>query len=99
MLISTTFPGVSPEDIELRITYPIEEKLKEIGRFRPILFTTLTTMGGLLPTAYKVGGSDPLLIPMTLALGWGLGFGTFGSLLYIPLLFSIGNDIKTKMKK
>jgi multidrug efflux pump subunit AcrB len=68
-------------------------------RFRPILLTTLTTMGGLLPTAYSVGGSDPLLIPMTLALGWVLGFGTFGSLLYIPLLFSIGNDIKTKMTR
>ena len=68
-------------------------------RFRPILLTTLTTMGGLLPTAYSVGGSDPLLIPMTLALGWGLGFGTFGSLLYIPLLFSIANDIKSKIVK
>ncbi|MCB1179903.1 MAG: efflux RND transporter permease subunit, partial [Leptospiraceae bacterium] len=61
-------------------------------RFRPILLTTLTTMGGLLPTAYSVGGSDPVLIPMTLALGWGLGFGTFGSLIYIPVLFSISNS-------
>jgi len=34
-----------------------------------------------------------------LALGWGLGFGTFGSLLYIPLLFSIANDIKSKIVK
>ena len=56
-------------------------------------------MGGLLPTAYGVGDSDPLLIPMTLALGWGLGFGTFGSLLFIPLLYSIVNDIKSKIVK
>ena len=56
-------------------------------------------MGGLLPTSYGVGDSDPLLIPMTLALGWGLGFGTFGSLLYILMLFSIANDIKSKIVK
>ncbi|EMY14313.1 RND transporter, Hydrophobe/Amphiphile Efflux-1 (HAE1)/Heavy Metal Efflux (HME) family, permease protein [Leptospira weilii str. Ecochallenge] len=30
MVISTKFPGASPADVELRITYPIEEKLKEI---------------------------------------------------------------------
>ena len=30
LVISTTFPGASPEDVELRITYPIEEKIKEI---------------------------------------------------------------------
>ena len=77
--------------------YILSEAIRR--RFRPILLTTLTTMGGLLPTAYSVGGSDPLLIPMTLALGWGLGFGTFGSLIYIPLIFSISNDIKIKMKK
>ncbi|TGN20882.1 efflux RND transporter permease subunit [Leptospira idonii] len=57
-------------------------------RFRPILVTTLTTMAGMVPTAYAIGGSDPLLIPMTLALAWGLGFGTFGSLIFIPASFS-----------
>lgn len=57
-------------------------------RFRPILLTTLTTMAGLFPTAYSLGGSDPVLIPMTLALAWGLAFGTFGSLVFIPAAMS-----------
>ncbi len=57
-------------------------------RFRPILVTTMTTMAGMVPTAYAIGGSDPLLIPMTLSLAWGLGFGTFGSLIFIPASFS-----------
>jgi multidrug efflux pump subunit AcrB len=68
-------------------------------RFRPIVLTTLTTMGGLLPTAYGVGGTDPVLIPMTLALGWGLGFGTLGSLIYIPVLFSVMYKYFGKNKK
>jgi multidrug efflux pump subunit AcrB len=57
-------------------------------RFRPILVTTFTTMAGMIPTAYAIGGSDPLLIPMTLSLAWGLGFGTLGSLIFIPASFS-----------
>ncbi|MCW7491820.1 efflux RND transporter permease subunit [Leptospira sp. 2 VSF19] len=65
-------------------------------RFRPILVTTLTTMAGMIPTAYAIGGSDPLLIPMTLSLAWGLGFGTFGSLLFIPASFSAYYKLKKR---
>lgn len=48
MVISTKFPGASPADVELRVTYPIEEKLKEIDgideirSFLEIPFRTLT---------------------------------------------------------
>ncbi|MCB1327688.1 MAG: efflux RND transporter permease subunit [Leptospiraceae bacterium] len=59
-----------------------------VMRFRPILLTTLTTMGGLFPTAYSLGGSDPMLIPITLALAWGLAFGTLGSLIFTPASFA-----------
>ncbi len=63
-------------------------------RFRPILLTTLTTMGGLFPTAYSLGGSDPMLIPVTLALAWGLAFGTFGSLVFVPAVFAAFQDLR-----
>ncbi|MCG6151269.1 efflux RND transporter permease subunit [Leptospira bandrabouensis] len=65
-------------------------------RFRPILVTTMTTMAGMIPTAYAIGGSDPLLIPMTLSLAWGLGFGTFGSLIFIPASFSAYYKLKKR---
>ena len=68
------------------------------GRFRPIILTTFTTMAGLIPTAYSIGGSDPVLIPMTLALAWGLGFGTIGALIFIPTIFSIGYDIRDRIR-
>ncbi|MFB5652045.1 efflux RND transporter permease subunit [Leptospira wolffii] len=78
---------------------PLDEVLMEASRrrFRPILLTTLTTVAGLLPTAYSVGGSDPVLIPMTLALGWGLGFGTLGSLLYVPVTLSVFQDLRRRL--
>ncbi|EQA36783.1 RND transporter, Hydrophobe/Amphiphile Efflux-1 (HAE1)/Heavy Metal Efflux (HME) family, permease protein [Leptospira inadai serovar Lyme str. 10] len=68
-------------------------------RFRPILLTTLTTVAGILPTAYGLGGTDPVLVPMTLALGWGLGFGTFGSLLYVPVTLSVFHRFASKQSR
>jgi multidrug efflux pump subunit AcrB len=69
------------------------------SRFRPIILTTITTMAGLIPTAYGIGGTDAMLVPMTLALAWGLGFGTIGALFFIPTVFSIGYDMQDFMKK
>lgn len=68
-------------------------------RFRPILLTTLTTMGGLFPTAYSLGGSDPMLIPVTLALAWGLAFGTFGSLVFVPAVFAAYLDLNDALAR
>ncbi|TGL35421.1 efflux RND transporter permease subunit [Leptospira koniambonensis] len=87
------------DSIQKSSNEPLDEILLEASRrrFRPILLTTLTTVAGLLPTAYSVGGSDPVLIPMTLALGWGLGFGTLGSLLYVPVTLSVFSNLRTKM--
>ena len=63
-------------------------------RFRPIMITNLTTMGGLLPTAYGVAGFEPLLMPMTLALFWGLFTATFLTLIWIPCALLIMEDGK-----
>ena len=53
-------------------------------RFRPIMITNLTTMGGLFPTAYGIAGFEPMLQPMTLALFWGLFSATFLTLIWVP---------------
>ena len=53
-------------------------------RFRPILITNLTTLGGLFPTAYGIAGFEPLLMPMTLSLFWGLITATLLTLVWIP---------------
>ena len=63
-------------------------------RFRPIMITNLTTMGGLLPTAYGIAGFEPLLMPMTLALFWGLFTATFLTLIWVPCAILIIEDAK-----
>lgn len=68
-------------------------------RFRPILITTCTTVLGLLPAAYGLGGEDRLIIPMTLAFTWGLLTGSFLTLIWIPCGYGIIDDISRKYFK
>jgi multidrug efflux pump subunit AcrB len=63
-------------------------------RLRPVILTTITTVCGLIPVAYGWGGSDPIIKPMALALAWGLVFATFSTLLFIPCLYAIIDDIR-----
>lgn len=62
-------------------------------RLRAVVLTTISTVAGLLPLAYGIGGSDPYMSPMALALGWGLLFATPLTLLLIPCLYLIIDDI------
>jgi multidrug efflux pump subunit AcrB len=65
-----------------------------VGRLRPILVTTLTTLGGVLPTAYGIGGYDAMVAPMSLALGWGLAFSTLVTLFLVPSLYALASDLR-----
>ncbi|MCP4400779.1 MAG: efflux RND transporter permease subunit [bacterium] len=62
-------------------------------RLRAIVLTTLTTVSGLLPLAYGLGGESVNMAPMGLALGYGLLFATPITLVLIPCLYMIGQDI------
>jgi multidrug efflux pump subunit AcrB/outer membrane protein TolC len=63
-------------------------------RLRAICLTTLTTVMGVLPTAYGLGGLDVMLSDMMLALGWGLIFGTLITLILTPCIFQIEIDLQ-----
>ena len=68
-------------------------------RLRAVLLTTITTAAGLLPLAYGIGGSDPMIAPMVLAMGWGLLFATPLTLVLVPCLYLVRNDIGNIFKK
>jgi multidrug efflux pump subunit AcrB len=56
------------------------------SRLRPIVLTSITTVAGLLPMAYGIGGSDPFSAPMALAMGYGILFATPLSLMLLPCM-------------
>lgn len=61
-------------------------------RIRPIFLTTVTTTVGILPTAYGIGGLDPFVVPIALALGWGIAFGSVLTTLVFPPMLAIVED-------
>jgi len=74
------------------------ESLIEAGlvRLRPIIMTSVTTIGGLVSVAYGIGGGDPFLKPMALAIVWGLTFSTLLTLVGIPCIYAIIDDFSMK---
>ena len=68
-------------------------------RLRAVVLTTLTTVAGIIPTAYGWAGYDSMLAQMMLALCWGLIFGTTLTLILIPCVYSVIRSIQHKKVK
>ncbi len=70
---------------------PVDERISRIAqtRLKAVLLTTLTTVAGVLPTAYGFAGYDAMLAEMMLALAWGLMFGTVITLILVPSLYAV----------
>jgi len=68
------------------------------SRLRPVLLTTITTVVGVIPTAYGWAGFDSMLSEMMLTMGWGLAFGTFITLLLVPIFYTFLRDLRKLLK-
>jgi multidrug efflux pump subunit AcrB len=67
-----------------------------IRRFRPILLTTITTFGGLAPMIFETSRQARFMIPMAISLGYGILFATLITLLLVPCLYLIIEDIRSR---
>ncbi len=68
-------------------------------RLRSVTITSITTLAGLAPTAYGLGGKDAILSPMTLSMMWGLASGTIMALIWIPCAYAILDDIENLLNR
>lgn len=69
-----------------------------VARFRPILLTTLTTFIGLMPIMAERSTDAQFLKPAVLALAFGVLFALFVTLLMVPALYCIGDDLKHRLE-
>jgi len=74
----------------------LRESLLSAGaaRLRPIFLTTITTVLGLTPLMLEQSMQAKFLIPMALAISFGLISATVLILLLLPALLVIGSDIQ-----
>jgi len=65
-----------------------------LRRFRPIMLTTVTTFGGLVPLIFEDSLQAQYIIPMAISLGFGILFATAIILVLVPCLYLILEDIR-----
>jgi multidrug efflux pump subunit AcrB len=63
-------------------------------RFRPIVLTSATTFVGLLPIMSETSVQAQFLIPMVTSLAFGVLFATGVTLVLVPALYLIGDDVR-----
>ena len=65
-----------------------------IRRFRPIFLTTASTFLGLVPMIFETSRQARFMIPMALSLGFGVLFATAITLILVPCLYMVVEDLK-----
>jgi len=70
-----------------------------VDRFRPVLLTSLTTIGGLSALMFEKSLQAQFLIPMAATIVFGLGITAFLVLVIVPAMMGIGNDLSNLVKK
>jgi len=80
---------------------PIADAVVEAAstRLRPIVLTSVTTIGGLLPTALGLGGYSVVWSPMASTIIFGLLFSTLTALSVVPALYGLLFDRKAKTEE
>lgn len=73
----------------------LRKAITDVGpvRFRPIMLTTLTIIAGLAPMMAEQSWMATFLIPMAVSISFGVGFATLVSLLLVPALYLVLDDI------
>ncbi|MFT6892358.1 MAG: multidrug efflux pump subunit AcrB, partial [Halioglobus sp.] len=85
---------------QLRNTgHSVFESLLQGGqdRFRPIILTSLTTFIGLLPIMFETSVQAQFLIPMVTSLAFGVLFATGVTLLLVPCLYMMGEQLSVRI--
>ena len=68
------------------------------ARMRAILLTSVTTIAGLAPIMRETSFQAQFLIPMAIAITFGLAFATVTTLLILPTFYVIAEDARASLR-
>lgn len=68
-------------------------------RLRPILMTTLTTVLGMIPLALGIGEGAEIQAPLATVVIFGLTMSTMLTLLIVPVVYTLFDDLHSRFKK
>lgn len=77
----------------------VEEAIVEAAcqRLRAVLLTSLTTIAGLTPILFETSLQAQFLIPMAVAIVFGLAYGTVLILLFVPATLTVIESTRAKL--
>jgi multidrug efflux pump subunit AcrB len=78
--------------------HSIKAAVTEAGcaRFRAITLTSITTFAGVLPIMFETSLQAKFVIPMAVALGFAVLYATLVTLVLVPCLYMILEDLKAR---
>jgi len=78
----------------------VQEAILTAGpiRMRPILMTSATTIGGMIPVAISSGAGSEMRAPMAIAVIGGMITSTVLTLIVVPVVYSIFNSLLSKFR-
>jgi HAE1 family hydrophobic/amphiphilic exporter-1 len=68
-------------------------------RFRPIIMTTMAMIFGMLPLAFEIGAGSEMRAPMARAVIGGLITSTLLTLIAVPVVYSLLDDLSQKWRR
>jgi multidrug efflux pump subunit AcrB len=96
--------GIVTKNAIMLVDFAIEEMHRGVSRTeaivdagrkraRPIIMTTIAMIGGMLPSAIGSGAGGEFRAPMAIAVIGGLASSTLLSLVFVPAVFAVMDDI------
>jgi multidrug efflux pump subunit AcrB len=102
--------GIVINDSLVLIDYANKQRLKGLSpivavsaagvrRFRPVVLTTFTTFCGLAPMIFETSRQARFMIPMAISLGFGIAFATVITLVLMPCLYLMMEDLRVLLSR
>ena len=101
ILVNNSIILVRTADIYTGDGLPLQEAIVTAcrDRLRPVLLTSLTTIGGLTPLMFERSFQAQFLIPMAITIVFGLAVATLIVLVLTPSLLVIDEDIRSMFRR